>query len=198
MRRTRTLLLAVLLVAGCTNSTAGTGASLIKPAASDPAAVATPDPAASVSGSAAASTLVDIGAGLQGPAGMKAAVWHNRRRTSRNVRVQCRRATVASERGFRRHEHGWVHLVSKSRVPRRSRSSTACTPSLASCGRTARSTSRHQVESTRTPASRATRSRARRPSSRCRPASVRPTASCCRVPAGSSSAYRRRATPARP
>ena len=64
MPRTSLILLAVVVLAGCTSTTAGTGAS-----ASDPPASPTAGPAA------ADAALTDIGSGLAGPAGLAASVY---------------------------------------------------------------------------------------------------------------------------
>jgi glucose/arabinose dehydrogenase len=64
MRRASALLLAVVVLAGCTSATAGTGASASSLAASSSPAL-----------SAADAALTDIGSGLKGPAGLVATVY---------------------------------------------------------------------------------------------------------------------------
>jgi glucose/arabinose dehydrogenase len=64
MRRTSALLLTVVVLAGCTSVTAGTGASSSSPVAPSSAAISSSDAA-----------LTDIGGGLKGPAGLVATVY---------------------------------------------------------------------------------------------------------------------------
>jgi glucose/arabinose dehydrogenase len=69
MRRTSALLLSFIVLAGCTTASAGAGAT------GSPAAITSPAASAGGSGAAADPALTDIGAGLQGPAGLEATAY---------------------------------------------------------------------------------------------------------------------------